>query len=507
MPRSARPLQPTAAYLMALALAIVAGPAAATNPSTPRLIPPSTAVMTLPEALGAMERPAVEFPHAAHTSALEAEGCTACHLVEEVGLIPEFTPVRGVTDRDQLIDKVHDACLSCHRSRTSAAGKHGPLECGECHVRRAPGVSERAAMTWDYSLHGRHAQAFPDKCETCHHSYDEAEKKLVYVKGTEEACRTCHLDRDDGKKLSLRNAVHTDCVGCHLRRVKSGQTAGPTLCVGCHDAKVVSAYPQLDPVPRLLRGQPDRGWISTEGTRSPMVVFNHLGHEPDTSFCSGCHHQSLRPCHDCHTLSGSAEGAGFTLAESYHAASSGYSCVGCHSARTRATECVGCHRSIPTGASQTTCVRCHVGPPRLALRPDELPPLPAAVKIQLPPLPAASDAFPEEVVISVLAKDYEPAKLPHRKIVAKLDEGIRASSLAASFHATTVRMCEGCHHHAPEGQATAQCGACHGEEAVASLDRPGLKVAYHRQCIGCHQAMGIKKQGCTDCHAAKEVQP
>jgi DnaJ-class molecular chaperone len=127
-------------------------------------------------------------------------------------------------------------------------------------------------------------------------------------------------------------------------------------------------------------------------------------------------------------------------------------------------------------------------------------------RVQLSPLPEASDAFPDEVVISVLAKDYEPVKLPHRKIVAKLDAGVRGSSLAASFHGTTARMCEGCHHHAPAEEATASCRACHGEAAVASVDRPGLKVAYHRQCIGCHQAMGINKQGCTDCHALKEVE-
>jgi hypothetical protein len=488
-----------------LALGVVVGPAAAATPVTPRFVSPSTAVMTLPEALGTMERPAVEFDHAAHTSALEADGCTVCHVVEEIGLVPQFAPIRGVTDRDVLIDRVHDACLACHRSRTSPAGKRGPLECGGCHVRRSPGVSQRAAMTWDYSLHGRHSQAFPDKCETCHHSYNEAEKKLVYVKGSEEACSTCHLDRDDGKNLSLPNAVHTDCVGCHLRRLEKAQTAGPIHCRGCHDAAIVDAYPQLDPVPRLVRGQPDRSWVSTEGARTPMVAFNHLGHEPDASFCSSCHHQSLKPCDDCHTLSGSVEGAGITLDESYHAASSELSCVGCHSARTSATECVGCHRSIPAGASQRACARCHVGPARLAVRPDE-PPLAPVTRVQLSPLPEASDAFPDEVVISVLAKDYEPVKLPHRKIVAKLDAGVRGSSLAASFHGTTARMCEGCHHHAPAEEATASCRACHGEAAVASVDRPGLKVAYHRQCIGCHQAMGINKQGCTDCHALKEVE-
>jgi formate-dependent nitrite reductase cytochrome c552 subunit len=50
------------------------------------------------------------------------------------------------------------------------------------------------------------------------------------------------------------------------------------------------------------------------------------------------------------------------------------------------------------------------------------------------------------------------------------------------------------------------CRSCHAAMNEATVDRPGIKVAFHRQCIGCHIAMGIAKQGCTDCHAAKEVQ-
>lgn len=499
MPRSTR------AVLELLVFAVVVGPAIAATEAPIRAIPPSTTVMTIPEWAGSLERPVVEFNHSAHTEALEAEGCTTCHLVEEVGLIPAYAPLRNLTDRDLWMDSAHDACLSCHRTRTSAAGTRGPLVCGGCHVRRDPGTPQRAAMAWDYSLHGRHAQEFPEKCETCHHVFDEAAQKRVYLKGAEESCAVCHLERDEGKKLSLRNASHTACVGCHLRRLDGGQASGPTLCVGCHDAQLVAGYERLEVVPRLLRGQPDRGWIGAEGTRSGMVAFDHAGHETQAEFCSGCHHQSLKPCSDCHTLTGAPEGGMVSLVESYHRAGSEVACVGCHAARARAAECQGCHRAIPPGASQGSCARCHLGPSRAVAVPDTLPP-PPAEKVQLPPLPATSDTFPEEVVISLLAKEYEPAKLPHRKIVARLDAVVRASALAASFHTTVERGCAGCHHHAPHGVVPTPCRSCHGEAAAALVDQPGLQVAYHRQCIGCHQAMGIPQQGCTDCHAAKEVQ-
>ena len=195
-----------------------------------------------------------------------------------------------------------------------------------------------------------------------------------------------------------------------------------------------------------------------------------------------------------------------SLEESYHRAGSEVACVGCHAARARAAECQGCHRAIPSGASQEQLCplspRPVAGPWQLRTRSPRRP----RRRSQLPPLPATSDTFPEEVVISVLAKEYEPAKLPHRKIVARLDAVVRASALAASFHTTVERGCAGCHHHAPHGAVPTPCRSCHGEAAAALVDQPGLQVAYHRQCIGCHQAMGIPQQGCTDCHAAKEVQ-
>jgi hypothetical protein len=67
-------------------------------------------------------------------------------------------------------------------------------------------------------------------------------------------------------------------------------------------------------------------------------------------------------------------------------------------------------------------------------------------------------------------------------------------------------MCVGCHHHSPAGARPPPCRSCHSQAADATRDRPGLKAAYHRQCLGCHIDMGVSKQGCTDCHAVKEVQ-
>ena len=177
---------------------------------------------------------------------------------------------------NRLIDVFHDTCMGCHEQRAADGLKAGPVTCGECHQRRAPGESERAAMAFDYSLHARHVRTYPEKCDNCHHVYDEVEKKLRYEKGKEEACRACHGAVDVEKNLSLANASHRRCIACHLDRARQQLDGGPVECVGCHDAAKVGEIKQLEEIPRLVRGQPDSLWVKAPGATSAMVTFNHL---------------------------------------------------------------------------------------------------------------------------------------------------------------------------------------------------------------------------------------
>ncbi|MBM4372816.1 MAG: cytochrome c3 family protein, partial [Deltaproteobacteria bacterium] len=64
--------------------------------------------------------------------------------------------------------------------------------------------------------------------------------------------------------------------------------------------------------------------------------------------------------------------------------------------------------------------------------------------------------------------------------------------------------CETCHHHASSVEHTPPCRECHGLSSD-DLDRPGLKGAYHRQCMNCHREMGSGPMGCEDCHAKLPV--
>jgi hypothetical protein len=460
--------------------------------------------MTLPADLGPMQRPLVEFNHEAHATAYEAEGCETCHARDDrQRLRPGLAATAGIGDRDGLISAYHDTCIRCHEQRSASSLSSGPVTCGECHVKRPPAVSARAPMAWDYSLHARHVQAETDRCESCHHVWDEAAQRLRYEKGAEEACRNCHGAIDVERNLSLANASHVSCISCHLERVGGVRDPGPILCRGCHDAQQQALIARLEDVPRLERGQPNVGWVHHEAGKFPAVAFDHLGHEGQTSFCSDCHHHSLQGCDTCHSLTGAVEGAGVTLAQSYHDHASQLSCVGCHATATEARSCAGCHSVLGASPAESTCATCHTGPATadaVAAAPAMLP------EHELDPLPPNSDGYPETVVIDALVDEYQASVLPHAKIVRALDGPVRDSALAARFHGDTATLCSGCHHHSPVGVRPPACRSCHSESADPISDRPGLKVAYHRQCVGCHVAMAVEQQGCTDCHALKEVQ-
>jgi hypothetical protein len=76
-------------------------------------------------------------------------------------------------------------------------------------------------------------------------------------------------------------------------------------------------------------------------------------------------------------------------------------------------------------------------------------------------------------------------------------------------------MCQGCHHNSPASKNPPSCASCHAKPFdPATPDRPGLKAAYHGQCMSCHKAMGmteLKKGGetssatsCVVCHDEKK---
>jgi len=99
---------------------------------------------------------------------------------------------------------------------------------------------------------------------------------------------------------------------------------------------------------------------------------------------------------------------------------------------------------------------------------------------------SAKDA-PELLKIDVLSSVYEPSIFTHK------------------LHAEMAEMsggCSSCHHFNPPGKIVA-CRECHEASLLRTdLSKPGLKGAYHRQCMNCHRTWSHEND-CVVCHAQK----
>ena len=95
---------------------------------------------------------------------------------------------------------------------------------------------------------------------------------------------------------------------------------------------------------------------------------------------------------------------------------------------------------------------------------------------------------PDVVTLNELENDYEPVIFEHRR------------------HAQMSAMgneCSNCHHYSEGGRITA-CKECHPAGAAETMQQPGLKGAYHRQCMGCHDTWSGASD-CDMCHDKKAV--
>ncbi|MFH1885963.1 MAG: sulfate respiration complex hexadecaheme cytochrome HmcA [Pseudomonadota bacterium] len=483
-----------------------------------------------------LEMPGAWFLHDRHTEALAeaGKGCTACHQEKDGRLEFSFKGAAGAFGEEGMT-LFHDSCIGCHRDLAGQGRDSGPLEedCRTCHAEKAP-PSSRAPFGMDRSLHFRHlsAPAIPPatpggeaNCVACHHVLDEASKKLVYRDEARQSCRYCHLEETVKEVRSFSRAAHDDCVNCHLEKKAANQKTGPSVCAGCHDLREQGKIIKVTDVPRLVAGQPDAvvvsGWAAAMNADPKvrpgmnLAVFDHKTHDGSVASCRECHHSSQGKCSVCHTVAGAPEGDFIRLDQAMHAPASGPSCIGCHGKKTVEPACAGCHAQMPvTPFGEKNCSRCHSLAPdalrALGLDPESLAAVARGAVEGLSPsttLPGL-ESIPETVTIGSISDEYEPSRFPHRKIVLALAEKVKDSRLAGAFHKDPLALCAGCHHNSEPSITPPKCGSCHGKPfSELTGDRPGMKGAFHIQCITCHQKMGIEKPAatsCLECHAKKE---
>ena len=477
------------------------------------------------KSFGRLEKAPVEFLHDKHTKALAEKNldCTACHLTENGYLSIQFKRTAD-TGKTEVMNIYHKGCISCHGEMRLAGEKTGPVECDSCHKPEPEYASSREPMGFDQSLHFRHSEALEKKCEQCHHEYDEKTKKLFYAKGKEGTCRYCHQAETENNVISMRLASHSACVNCHNNTAGKNKATGPVTCSGCHDPAEQQKIKEISPIPRMEMKQPDVVLLKTGGkdvdpdgereNRMKLVPFDHLQHEKYNDTCRVCHHESLQPCNECHTLAGKKEGNGVNLQQAMHRADATESCIGCHEKQQKTADCAGCHAMMGEShpAEEASCAKCHMMPltePVKTLTPEYENALASEMLKSRKPVTGTypQSDIPDRVVIKKLSKKYEPVDLPHRKMVNALVKRIEGNKLAEYFHNDEATVCKGCHHNSPASKKPPQCGDCHGRTADEKNPlKPGIIAAYHQQCMGCHQEMGIKKPvGCTECHAEKKI--
>ena len=102
------------------------------------------------------------------------------------------------------------------------------------------------------------------------------------------------------------------------------------------------------------------------------------------------------------------------------------------------------------------------------------------------PCLVACPRFPPVVLLDQLSKQYVPVVFAHK------------------LHAQMTEMSGGCAlcHHFNPAHKILPCRDCHSASNPENLAKPGLKGAYHRQCLNCHREWSHETE-CAVCHAKK----
>lgn len=459
------------------------------------------------KSFGTLERKAVPFLHDAHTEALEKHdmSCEACHVTGEAlgkeQLSFKFKRVED-TNRQEITDIYHTNCIGCHKEFIDKGTKAGPTElCGQCHRDESEIIALRKTMIFDKSLHFSHIEMNDNDCSICHHD----NKK-------EASCRYCHKEESRNNLDSIKSVSHTSCIGCHR------DLSGPFKCSECHSPEELSKINKIEDVPRMKVDQPDFVLLGANpdpkdgnyfSNKMNPVPFDHKAHEQYEDNCRTCHHAETGSCSkSCHTVTGSKNGALIRSEQAMHQLDSEKSCLGCHENVKKQRECAGCHGFMEKGRYQEiTCAKCHIEMPEAGSEESRKPESMAAMLLEsgktLSDTIEDSD-IPERVIIDTLSSEFGAVELLHRKHVDSLTLDIKDNNLASFFHDGKDTICLGCHHNSPASKNPPQCASCHSPSSDESASlRPDLKVAYHQQCMGCHDRMGIEKPestSCTECH-------
>lgn len=127
-----------------------------------------------------------------------------------------------------------------------------------------------------------------------------------------------------------------------------------------------------------------------------------------------------------------------------------------------------------------------------------------------------AETGPDTVEIDGMISYYGPVTFDHAMHVELTDQNCAECHHHTTGMAPKDVRCLKCHKGGEEADLMA-CGGCHSSKpfspdylaslaadpSIYHLDKPGLKGAFHRNCLGCHREMG-GPVGCQDCHERNE---
>lgn len=119
--------------------------------------------------------------------------------------------------------------------------------------------------------------------------------------------------------------------------------------------------------------------------------------------------------------------------------------------------------------------------------------------------------MPEQVSLDSMVVLFEGVEFDHAMHI-DLGEDCSRCHHHTTGTGTTDERCIRCHADS-DGAATVSCRDCHSSNPFSAeslnqealdryqfhIDTPGLKAAYHWNCLGCHEEMD-GPTGCQDCH-------
>jgi len=120
--------------------------------------------------------------------------------------------------------------------------------------------------------------------------------------------------------------------------------------------------------------------------------------------------------------------------------------------------------------------------------------------------------MPEQVSLDTMVELFDGVEFDHA-MHTELGEDCSACHHHTTGTGTTDKRCVRCHANSDEYQPVG-CSACHLADPFSAenikqkeldryqfhIDKPGLKAAYHWNCVGCHEEMDGPTE-CQDCHA------